>query len=58
MSDQKTYRRFTPSAWNIIKNVKFNEKEQEKLNSMIVTKTKTIAQDEVKAMLYVVVHGL
>lgn len=28
------------------------------LNSMIVTKTKTIAQDGVKAMLYVVVHGL
>ncbi|WP_309497260.1 hypothetical protein [Sulfurovum sp.] len=30
MSDQKTYRRFTPSAWNIIKNVKFNDSNKDK----------------------------
>lgn len=56
MSDQETYGRFTPSAWNLIKKAKLSEEEHEKLNSMIVTKTETITFDEAKAMLYAAVR--
>lgn len=51
-SDQETYGRFTPRAWNLIKKAKLDEEGEEKLNAMIVTKTETIALDEAKEMLY------
>ena len=57
MSDQETYGRFTPSAWNVIKSARLTEEEHEKLNAMIEAKTETITQDEAKAMLHEVVRG-
>ncbi len=57
MSDQETYGRFTPSAWNLIKKVNLKEEEQDKLRLMIESKTETITLDEVKAMLHIVVRG-
>ncbi len=56
MSDQETYGRFTPGAWNLIKSATLMEEEQELLRLMIETKTETITQDEAKAMLYAVVR--
>jgi len=56
MPDQENYGRFTPSAWNFIKSVKLSEDEQDMLRLMIETKTETITQDEVRDMLYTVVH--
>ena len=35
MSDQETYGRFTPGAWNVIKSARLTEEEQEKLRLMI-----------------------
>jgi len=57
MSDQETYGRFTPGAWNVIKSARLSEDEQELLRLMIETKTKTITQDEAKSLLYAVVRG-
>jgi len=45
MSDQETYGRFTPGAWNVIKSAR------------LTAKTETIEFDEAKAMLYAVVRG-
>lgn len=57
MSDQETYGRFTPSAWNLIKKARLTEEERETLNAMIEAKTETITKDEAMAMLYAVVRG-
>ncbi len=57
MSDQETYGRFTPSAWNLIKSARLTEEEQDMLRLMIEEKTETITLDEAKAMLYAVVRG-
>jgi len=57
MPDQETYGRFTPTAWNLIKAVRLNEEEQDKMHLMIKAKTETITLDEVKAMVYAVVRG-
>ncbi len=56
MPDQETYGRFTPTAWNLIKSVRLSEEEQEMLRLMIEEKTETITQEEVRSMLYTVVH--
>ena len=56
MSDQETYGRFTPGAWNVIKSATLTEEEREILNAMIETKTETITKDEAMAMLYAVVR--
>lgn len=55
MPDQKTYGRFTPSAWNLIKSAKLTEEEQDKMRLMIEAKTETITFEETKAILYAVV---
>lgn len=56
MPDQETYGRFTPGAWNVIKNAKLTEEEQDKLRLMIESKRETITLDEAKAMLYAVIR--
>ena len=56
MPDQETYGRFTPGAWNVIKNAKLTEEEQDKLRLMIESKKETITLDEAKAMLYAVIR--
>jgi len=56
MPDQEDYGRFTPSAWNLIKSVRLNEEEQDMMRLMIETKSETITLEEVKDMLYSVVH--
>lgn len=56
MPDQETFGRFTPAAWNLIKSVRLTEEEQEMLRLMIEEKTETITHDEVRTMLYAVVH--
>lgn len=56
MQDQEYYGRFTPSAWNYIRQLKFTEKEQDMLRSMIEAKTETIDKEEIKSMVYTVVH--
>ena len=48
MSDQETYGRFTPSAWNYIKSIRLTEEEQDIFRLMIETKTETITLDKVK----------
>ena len=54
MPDQETHGRFTPSAWNLIKNLKLTEEEQDRLKLMVEAKTETITFDEAKTMLYMV----
>ena len=56
MPDQEDYGRFTPNAWNLIKSVRLNEEEQDMMRLMIETKSETITLEEVKDMLYSVVH--
>ena len=57
MSDQETYERFTPGAWNVIKSARLCVEEPETLRLMIESKTETITQDEARDMLYAVVRG-
>jgi len=57
MSDQETYERFTPGAWNVIKSARLSGEEPETLRLMIESKTETITQDEARDMLYAVVRG-
>ena len=57
MPNQDTYGRLTPSAWNLIKNVKLTEEEQDRLKLLIEAKTETITYDEAKVILYDVMRG-
>lgn len=56
MPDQETYGRFTQGAWNFIKSLEFTGEEADRLRYMIEAKTETITLDEIKAMVYAVVH--
>jgi len=56
MPDQETYGRFTPAAWNLVKSIKLTVEEHELLRLMIEEKRETITQEEIRTMLYTVVH--